>query len=301
MTLKCSHIVFYFDCFRFVSGNIGEHLMLTQLSISARFMQRSLSCLLRPFVALLAIAFIIPSPAHAEDAAIRLATRLTLPPYVQNGATTGIEVEIIKAVFEKTGHKIKFEQMNRIQMIKQFDDGNIDGILTQNITASNVGCATDWYLVHQNVAFTLADTGINIASVADLTTMAVVSFDGAQKYIGGEFQTAVKDNENYREVAEQSDHIGLLYSGQFDAIVGDEWIIRYAQRQLFEATGEYRELRVHHILKPSLYSARFHNPKVCETFNTALQSLKHSGEYDNLVENYHQSILVAARAGQPHQ
>jgi len=240
-------------------------------------------------------ALIFSVGANADDAPIRLATRLALPPYVDEGASSGIEIDIIKAIFEKTGRKIQFEQMNRIQMIKQFDEGGIDGILTQNITASNVGCVTDWYLVHQNVAFTLAQSNVKIETVADLANISVVSFDGARKYIGGDFKKAIKDNGLYREVAEQSEHIGLLYSGQFKAIVGDEWIIRYAQRQLFEATGEYRELRVHQILKPSLYSARFHDIGLCQAFNSALQGLKRSGSYDRLVENYQKSLLIAAR------
>lgn len=243
--------------------------------------------------ALYALPLFYAASALADSAALKLASRPNLPPYVQDGAQTGIEIDIVKAVFKHAGQPIEFVQMDRVEMISRFEAGGIEGTLTQSTTATNHGCLTKWYLVHQNVGFTILEKEVALTSLPDLGALSVVSFDNAKVFLGKDFRTAVESNPNYKEIAPQSSHIGLLYKGEFDVIFGDEWIIRYVQRQHFEKTGEYQELRVHHIMKPTLYSARFQKQETCDMFNTSLRAIRRSGEYDKIIDGYHYRILLA--------
>jgi len=235
------------------------------------------------------------APLLAADPVIRIATRPNLPPYIHDGATSGIEIDLIKAVFEEAGRPIEFVQMDRVEMFSRFESGEIEGSLTQNIAASDHGCATKWYIVHQNVGFTLRSKNITLDSLDDLSDKPVVSFHNATVFLGEAYRNAVAKNPRYKEVAPQSAHIDLLYSGEVDVILGDEWIIRYVQRQHFEKTGEYQELTVHPIMKPTLYSARFQRQETCNVFDSALRTLRRDGRYDQIVDGYHQRILVTAK------
>ena len=84
---------------------------------------------------------------------LRVATREFLPPYIYEHASTGIEIDLVNAIFRDMPFEVDYVQLPRVRMISSFEDHQLDGILTQNIRNSNTGCATHWYIEHQNVAF----------------------------------------------------------------------------------------------------------------------------------------------------
>ncbi len=249
------------------------------------------------FLSVMALSFTLFSfsTATAQDT-LQLATRHNLPPYVYDDAEYGIEVDLIKEIAKNAGIKVEFVQMPRVRMIQSFDKQQIDGILTQHPKASQVGCSTNWYLAHQNFAFTLANKDIIINGLDNLSDKRVVSFDGATRYLGAAFKKAVDNNPSYTEAIDQSTHISLLYKERFDAIVGDEWIIKLAQRRHFERTGVYMKMIQHEILPRSLYVARFHDQRICDAFNISLKQLRENGVYHEVVSNY-QNRISFAKAG----
>jgi len=256
-----------------------------------RFWNRRFGAGLASLLACTTVAF-SPASTFAADDALRVAARPNLPPYIIDGATGGIEVDLVKAVFKEAGKSIAFVQMDRVAMISQFEEEKLDGTLTQSPTATSHGCLTDWYMVHQNVGFSIRKKNIALTQLKDLANFAVVSFDNAKIFLGKSFADSVKNNQRYQEIAPQSRHINLLYDGKVDVIVGDEWIIRDIQRRFFETTGAYQELEVHQIMPPSLYSARFQKQETCDAFNAALSTLRLNGTYDAIVEAYRQKTLI---------
>jgi len=239
------------------------------------------------------LSLCMQNASQAEDKVIKLATRMHLPPYVYHNAASGIEIDLIKAIFADIGRKIEFVQMPRVRMIETYDRGELEGILTQNANVSNIGCITDWYIEHQNIGFTLASEPFVLTKLSDLKGMSVLSFDGATRYLGKGFSDAVKGNKLYEEATNQESHIELIYKRRFNVVVGDEWILRLAQRNYFTNTGKYQKMVAHKIMPASLYSARFKNPVICEKFNVSLAKIRSSGEYVQIVNSYHQNIMIA--------
>jgi polar amino acid transport system substrate-binding protein len=234
---------------------------------------------------------------------LNIATRVNLPPYVENGATSGIEIDLVKSIFASTQYEPVFTQQPRIRMIAVFEAGKMDGILTQNINASDVGCATDVYLTHENVAKTLKSRDLTVAGLDGLAGYAVVSFSGATRYIGSPFSDAVKKAARYTETGDQAAHIELLYKNRFDVVVGDRWILRLAQKNFFDKTQEYQELDTHSVMKPSLYVARFHDQAVCSAFNTSLKAMRENGQYAAIWNSYERKLLFTDNINtvpQPH-
>jgi polar amino acid transport system substrate-binding protein len=235
-----------------------------------------------------------PTDAHPGDSqpVLRLATREFLPPYVYEQAETGIEVDLVNAVFKDMPYNIEFVQLPRVRMISSYEDEQLDGILTQNVTASNTGCATNWYIEHQNVGLSVKGRGVELASLAGLKDYAVISFSGATRYLGEDFRHAVRGAKRYTESGDQGTHISLLYKGRFDVVVGDTWILRLAQKRHFDETGERMELVTHPIMPPSFYVARFHDPEVCKAFNASLARLRENGTYAEIWAGYRARIYV---------
>lgn len=237
-----------------------------------------------------------PTDAHPDDdqPVLRLALREFLPPYVYEHAETGIEVDLIKAVFKDTPYSIEFVQLPRVRMISSFEDAQLDGILTQNVTASSTGCATNWYIEHQNVGLSVKGRRVELPSLDALKNYAVISFSGATRYLGEDFRNAVRGGKRYTESGDQGTHISLLYKGRFDVVVGDTWILRLAQKRHFDETGQRMELVTHPIMAPSFYVARFHDPEVCKAFNASLSRLRENGTYAEIWAGYRARIYVEA-------
>jgi len=232
-----------------------------------------------------------PTQALHGQEPIRLATRNDIPPYVMNNASTGIEIDLITAIFQEAKIPIEFVQMPRVRMIQMFDDGIIDGALTQNPNSSKSGCATNWYLTHHNLAFSLKSRNLTVTSFADLQKYSVLSFDGARQYLGPQFEQAVQNNKLYVEAADQSVHIELLYKKRFDVVIGEAWVLRLMQQKRVEETGLYHKLETHTIMPPTLYSARFKNAALCTAFNEALTTITLKGKYDQIISHYRQKII----------
>lgn len=246
---------------------------------------------------LAALALTLSANASAQAASektIRVATRHFLPPYVYENATSGIEIDLIKAVFDESIFDVEFVQLPRIRMISAFEDKQLDGILTQNVTASDVGCATKWYIEHQNVALTVADRHLTVNTLDDLSHFAVISFSGATRYLGAPFANAVQNSRRYTESGDQGTHISLLYKGRFDVAVGDNWILRLAQKRYLDQTGDYMALETHKIMPVSHYVARFHDQQLCDAFDTALDKIRDNGSYNEIWASYRARIYVEA-------
>lgn len=221
---------------------------------------------------------------------IFLATRIDLPPYVENAARTGIEIDLINAIFSGSPYRPIFMQQPRVRMISSFEGDQMNGILTQNIRSTNAGCATDVYISHENVAKTIASRNIEITGLASLAGKSVLSFDGATRYIGKVFGDAVAKADRYIETSNQRQHIELLYMRRFDIVVGDRWILQLAQKKHYDTTGEYEVLATHSILKPSDYVARFHDQAVCDFFNKKLTQMRQNGGYDAVWAKYEEML-----------
>lgn len=263
-------------------------------------MPSMLSLLRRPIALVIALMPVLGSPSvTAQDKPsppkqlIEIATREYLPPYVGQRASDGIEIDIVKAILKDTPYEAVFIQQPRVRMIAAFENKELNGILTQNVNASKVGCYTDWYISHQNVAITVKDRELQIEGLADLEGRAVLSFSGATRYLGDGFGNAIKRASRYTESGDQAKHISLLYKNRFDVIVGDSWILSLAQKRHFTKTGEYRATHKHPIMPPSLYVARFQEQAICDAFNHSLRSLRASGEYAEIWDGYTKQLVVA--------
>ncbi len=223
--------------------------------------------------------------AQAQEQ-VDIAIRYDVRPYVARQGTGGMEIDIVKAVFAETTYAPVFVQMPRVRMIQSFNAMAMEGMLTSNVTVSGEGCLTNWYIQHQNVGFTLTSKNVAFNSLSDVAKHSIITFDGATRFLGTAFANAASMSPRYVESSDQNTHVSLLYAGYFDAAIGDEWILRLAQVNQRETSGDYQPLTIHRILPVTNYGARFHDQSVCDAFNVGLDTIRSNGVYNMIVRSH---------------
>lgn len=217
---------------------------------------------------------------------LTIAIRPDVEPYVSGEGTTGLEIEIVKAVFDKTNYKPDFVQLPRMRMIQTFNANSVEGVLTSNVALDGAGCITDWYIQHQNVGITLSERSFTISNLDDVANLSIITFDGATRYLGPDFANQAKKSPRYIESSDQNIHVSLLYQGYFDAAIGDEWILKLAQVNQKQNSGAFQPLTIHRILPTTYYAARFHDTAICRAFNDGLGSIRQDGTYEQIVRHH---------------
>lgn len=217
---------------------------------------------------------------------LTIAIRPDVEPYVSEAGTAGLEIEIVKAVLNRTNYKPEFVQLPRMRMIQTFNANGVEGVLTSNAALDGNGCITDWYIQHQNVGITLSERSFEISNLDDVANLSIITFDGATRYLGPDFANQAKKSPRYIESSDQSMHVSLLYQGYFDAAIGDEWILKLAQVNQKQNSGAFRPLTTHRILPTTYYAARFHDSAVCKAFNEGLRYIQQDGTYEQIVRRH---------------
>lgn len=223
--------------------------------------------------------------AHAQEQ-VSIAIRYDVRPYVARQGTGGMEIDIVKAVFAETSYLPVFVQMPRVRMIQSFNARAMEGMLTSNVAVPGEGCLTNWYIQHQNVGFTLTSKNVAFNSLSEVAEHSIITFDGATRFLGDAFANAASMSPRYVESSDQNTHVSLLYAGYFDAAIGDEWILRLAQVNQRENSGDYQPLTIHRILPVTNYGARFHDQSVCDAFNIGLDTIRSNGVYNMIVRSH---------------
>ncbi|MBO6503460.1 MAG: transporter substrate-binding domain-containing protein [Kordiimonadaceae bacterium] len=232
---------------------------------------------------LLAGGFFQPTKAQEQ---VDIAIRYDVRPYVANQGSGGMEIDIVKAVFAEMDYTPNFVQMPRVRMIQSFNAGAMDGVLTSNVTVPGEGCLTNWYIQHQNVGFTLTSSDVAFNNLSDVAQHSIITFDGATRFLGSAFASAASLSPRYVESSDQNTHVSLLYAGYFDAAIGDEWILRLAQVNQRELSGEYQPLTIHRILPVTNYGARFQDQRICDAFNIGLDTIRNNGIYNMITRSH---------------
>lgn len=252
------------------------------------------------FFAVLYAAYAFLSPAHAQPpmpnpatlsaTTVVIAVRQDVLPYVAGEGKSGLEIDLVNAVFAETSYRPRFVQMPRVRMIQTFNAQGVDGVLTSNTALEGRGCITNWYIRHQNVGVTLAERALEIDALSDVADLSIITFDGATRFLGPEFADQARRSPRYIESSDQNIHVSLLYFGYFDAAIGDEWILKLAQVNQKKKTGQFRPLTIHRVLPTTLYAARFHDQALCDAFDKGLAIIRENGRYDTIARTHFDRI-----------
>lgn len=258
-----------------------------------QYLSRLLSCCFGSATAFaLACAAVLqagPTAAQqpqAPNPEITVAIQPDIPPYVMDGATKGIEVELVRKML--ISQKVRFIQMPYDQLETAVADKKADVAVTVRRIVDGVAYSKD-FITFANAAISKKSDGLVIDSDADLAGHQILAWEGADRELGGDFATlyapGAPQRHNYVEFADQKEQVRRFWASQGAVAVIDRSIFSYFSRVLGHSLDDV----VFHEIFPKVTNFRvgFSDPNTRDEFNQKLTEVCQSGEYAKILARYY--------------
>ncbi len=257
----------------------------------------------------------ISSPKLKEI--IVAAPSVPLPPYFCRNEKKGLEKDIIKEAFEASGYLPQFtHKKGREQKLVELNS-KIACVTTVNETSKelspNDGYFSEDIIAYQDVAITLKirqeHKQFKIENIENLRGLTVETFNGAYRHLGfGSVLGKKENNRRFHEHSGKASQVILLYRGRLDVLIIDKRVFayffstykehikekKYYRRKKFKSFEPIKTfypiedaINVHPIFgenKP--YKIFCKDEKVLNDFNQGLVTLKNSGRYQQIIDEY---------------
>lgn len=217
---------------------------------------------------------------------VKIAFGLSKPPYVTQDTPGGLEYDIISEALKAAGHKMipVFASLNRGELSLRLKE--VDGAATKRKNSLEGYYQSDPYIDYYNFAASLKSRQLKIHSIEDLEKYSITAFQTAKILMGPEFKAMAKKNPRYSEVADQQVQMAQLLKKRVDVIVADILIMKYYQRKLKTDEGLSEEITLHDIFPTNSYVVMFNDPKIRDSFNKGLATIRANKTYSKLIDNY---------------
>lgn len=217
---------------------------------------------------------------------LTLGVGLSLPPYVIQSENAGIELDIIREALKVKGHTLKLSYLPFARIATAFSKGRIDCASTINEASGVKANYSDSHIYYQNVATTLKNKNLTINSLNDLKNKSIVSFQNATSYLGAAFATAVKNNPQYKEIADQKIQNKLLFKGRVQVVIGDINIFKYFTEKVSDVVDTTQPIEYHQLFPKTHFKVAFKDTSLMEEFNEGLAQIKANGAYQKIMGKY---------------
>jgi polar amino acid transport system substrate-binding protein len=219
---------------------------------------------------------------------ISLALR-SMAPYVSvdaAGTISGIEYEIIRDALAASGHAVKAEIYPLARVIAMAKAGNVMAAAPVQESHRTGRFLSDVYITYDNVALSLASSGVSLTRLSDLSGLRVLAFQRAKAALGRNFANAVELNPQYDEISDQVAQVRMLYIGRTDVIVVDRKIFDAIVNDPaygFDSSVPVNEWR---LFPKTEYRVAFLLERHRDDFNAGLARLRKDGRYDAIMKRY---------------
>ena len=231
---------------------------------------------------------------------------------IHNGATrlTGLDVELLKAIFEKMGYSINFDEVSWNQHQIDIENGTRDiaaGAFKSDVR-SKYAYYSDTYRTEKDVIFVREnDThGINFKTTEqwfDLLNNQNIRLGIVNGfYYGPTMMAFINDPNNASRIVRVStdqENLVNLLNEKVDAIAIDELVAgTLIWRNKWQ--GQVKEVGV------PIFSGGIHvmfskattNPALVAEFNSSLKALRETGQYQEIVRTYLLPVMLDITSGQ---
>ena len=209
----------------------------------------------------------------------------SVPPYIIQESNAGIEYEVIELALAAVGHTLKPVYLPLARVEQMLLGHNVDAATPLKKLDSLDLCYSDSHIKYQNVAITLKKNNYQIKNVQGLKGKNIIAFQKADQYLGKEFASIVRQNQNYYEYPDQNKQIHALFSGNAEVIIADKNIFKYYYEHSLRKDG-FEEYTIHPVFPPSNYSVGFTDSTLCEEFNRGLAIIRKENGYQRIQNKY---------------
>ena len=236
---------------------------------------------------LLLLPIFLPGQLLAQP--LKVGVNFAIPPYVIEGDSRGIELDLLREVFADSGYEPSFEFLPLERTFRLFESGKLDAIINVRPGMVDPLFLTRPVITFHNRIFTLRTT--HISTLDDLHSKRVTAFQRARIILGGEFAAMANQNPHYEEVAKQQGQVHQLMRGRVDAVVLEERVFYYYLDQLIATAQageryERNQVRQADLFPPTVYHFAFRSADALKLFNARLEAMKKDGSYQRIFEVY---------------
>ena len=236
-----------------------------------------------PNMRIVLICFLLLAwPCFSAQKTLKVAVNIG-PPWAFQPAgqeITGIDVEILRHVFQQMGYATEFYLLGYSRLIKDFNEGKFD-VASPAAFDSNSGFLTQPYLPYQDVAVSLKIEQHNINHTNDLKGKRIVTYQFAHSVLADQLQH-VKQDTNYLEVAERELQLRLLVNNRTDVVIGERRLLTHIFRQDYPQ----EQLSIHPIFLAKSYGAIIKDKQLQQQFDVELAKLMASDLYQQILSQW---------------
>ncbi|MEM8953492.1 MAG: transporter substrate-binding domain-containing protein [Verrucomicrobiota bacterium] len=209
-----------------------------------------------------------------------------IPPYVMEGGTAGLEVEILRGALP--GLSLRFEQMSYDHLQTAVQEGKAAMSAGVQDLDDGVFYSLD-FVEFFNAAIVKKSDGIAIGKVGDLANHPVLTWEDAWRELGNEFENLFgpegEDRDDYLEFADQEEQVRAFWEEEGAVIVIDRCIFKYFSEEMGEDLSDVEE---HLIFAPVTgFKVSFRDEALRDRFDAGLRAFCASGEYAAILERHH--------------
>jgi polar amino acid transport system substrate-binding protein len=222
----------------------------------------------------------------ADTAVLEMVDGLPKPPFIIDENGKGIQLDIVRAAFKSVNKSVKFVHVPFGRTITTFKRINADGVVTVLPEYQHPSLhVSKPFITYQNVAISLLESQFTIENIKSLSGKSIIAFQNAKKYLGHEFGQVLSSSLDYREIADQTQQIDMLFLNRTEVIILDINIFKYFIAN--HTSGRYLQpFNVHYIFDERLYSAAFKSEENKELFDKGIETIKVQGVYQQIMDKY---------------
>jgi polar amino acid transport system substrate-binding protein len=217
---------------------------------------------------------------------INIVAGLPKPPFIVEENGTGLQLDLIREAFISVNHKVNFTHLPLGRSISAFKRFNAGGIATLPTDYQHPSIfLSKPYITYQNVAVSLSDDNLSIESITELSGKSVIAFQNAKKFLGDDYNASISLSTDYREIADQTQQVEMLFSHRTEVIIIDLNIFRYFVKT--HVGGRYHQnFTIHPIFDKREYAAGFNSQKHRDMFDQGIALIKEQGIYQLVLDRY---------------
>jgi len=215
-----------------------------------------------------------------------------LAPWVLSETNEGIIIDLLRATMQPLGYEIEPLYLPYARRANAYKAGGIDIVSDMNMNTINEhnldGYFSDTAYTYENFAFSLHKKHFEFTQLTDLKKYSLLSWQDAGIHLGEAYAKMANNHPRYSETFDQLVQVKMLFLEKFDVVQMDAHIFDYYRAQILNSgkIDAAQQVDRFGLFGASPNGFLFQSEVIRDKFNTQLQRIKASGEYQKIFQRY---------------
>lgn len=216
----------------------------------------------------------------------------TLAPWVMSEDDSGILIDLMRETMEPLGYEIEAVYYPYARRIKSYQAQAVDVVCDINenniINSKLEGYFSGNIYAYENYAFSLNKNNYNFNEISELRDYSILSWQGARKQLGQEYDLMAENNPSYIETHNQKHQVKMLFVERVEVIQMDKNIYEYYHSKLVKNNEIDANLAVDRfgLFGQNPNGFLFRSAKARNDFINQINLMKQDGRFEKVFSKY---------------